>query len=229
MIRCAFFDLDGTLVDSIPGLHAGASKLARAHGLEELSIEELSVLVGKGVRCLTARMLEVWKRKGCSVEGLDSDSLADELVEIWSSPEFRSRLFPGVKESLASLKDHGVKCVLVTNKDSKLARELVEEIGIAPLFAHVLAAGDVERLKPAPDLVELAMEKCGCSSDEAVMVGDSANDALAARAAGVAVILVRGGYNEGESIDAWARENGFDTVVDSACEAVVEILSGYPH
>lgn len=93
----------------------------------------------------------------------------------------------------------------------------------------MLAAGDVERLKPAPDLIELAKEKCGCSSDEAVMVGDSANDALAARAAGVEVILVRGGYNEGSAIDAWAEENGFEMVVDSVCGAVVEILSGYPH
>lgn len=229
MIRCAFFDLDGTLVDSIPGLHAGASKLARAHGLTELSIEELSSLVGRGVRHLAARMLEAWKAKGCRVDGLNSDELADELVEIWSAPECRSRLFPGVRESLASLKDHGVKCALVTNKDSGLTRELVDELGIAPLFSHVLSAGDVERLKPAPDLIELALQKCGCSSEEAVMVGDSANDALAARAAGVEVILVRGGYNEGTAIDAWAEKNGFEMVVDSACEAVVEILSGYPH
>ncbi len=99
--------------------------------------------------------------------------------------------------------------------------------GLGELFDVVLTGSDAERLKPAPDLLRLALERLGVSAREAVMVGDSSNDALAARAAGTALMLVDGGYNEGVAVQDWARANGFPETclyasAADACRALLQ-------
>lgn len=84
------------------------------------------------------------------------------------------------------------------------------------LFDAVVAGGDCARLKPYPDMIERALALSQTAPEEALMVGDSRNDALAARAAGVKALLVETGYNEGEPLAVWGPSNGFENIFPDA-------------
>ena len=112
----------------------------------------------------------------------------------------------------------------MTNKLRSLTVEFIESRGIAHLFDAVVAGDDCPKNKPAPDMLLRAMDILKVDASQAIMVGDSRNDALAGRAAGVTVALVETGYNEGVSIADWAREAGFSKIYPSArkvCEKMI--------
>lgn len=117
-------------------------------------------------------------------------------------------VFPGVIEALQSWQAQGLRLACVTNKPALFARPLLEAMALAPFFQHVFDGDAFERKKPDPLPLLKACEALGIPPAHTLMVGDSCNDALAARAAGCPVALVTYGYNHGESIhqvdaDAW--------------------------
>lgn len=101
----------------------------------------------------------------------------------------------------------------------------MRERGIDALFNGLVAAGDCAHPKPAPDMLIKAITSAGAEPSEAVMVGDSRNDALAARAAGIRAMLVESGYNEGVPLKEWARTAGFNEVFPSVKEVCEELLA----
>lgn len=210
MIRAALFDLDGTLVDSLPELHAGAVLAARELGLVEPGRETIGRMVGRGIRVLCERLADWWRAADPRAAELSTETALEVLERIWTgmSGEGAAEL-PGAFEGVRALKAAGVRTALVTNKIRPMTEAFLSSHGLGELFDVVLTGSDAERLKPAPDLLRLALEQLGVSAREAVMVGDSANDALAARAAGTDLMLVDGGYNEGVAVRDWARANGF--------------------
>jgi phosphoglycolate phosphatase len=106
-----------------------------------------------------------------------------------------------VAEGLARLRAAGLALACVTNKPLAFARPLLEKKGLAPAFAHIFGGDSFERRKPDPLPLVEASRRLGSVPGRTLVVGDSANDAQAARAAGCPVVLVRYGYNHGEPIE----------------------------
>jgi phosphoglycolate phosphatase len=132
-----------------------------------------------------------------------------------------SRPYPGVMEGLDRLRQAGLKLACVTNKAQAFTMPLLEASGLAPLLDAVVTADQVGRRKPHPEPYSRACKELRVSPDEAVVVGDSANDAEAGRAAGCRVLLVSYGYREGRDV----RDLGADGIAETFAEAVVAVLA----
>lgn len=220
-VKAVLFDLDGTLVDSLPEIYEGVHRTALEMGLTPPSQQQVGDMIGRGPGVLVDRV--------CAVLGLDENgckTFMSGLVKNWSESGGRLiTLFPGVLGGLLALRAKGIQTALVTNKLRSLTVEFLEDRDMTALFDTVVAGDDCERNKPAPDMLIRALNELGVSPAEAVMVGDSRNDALAARAAGVTAALVQTGYNEGVGIDEWAREAGFTKIYPGAAK-VCELIAG---
>lgn len=222
LVKAVLFDLDGTLVDSLPELYHGVHTVLSDMGLKAPSQEAVGAMIGRGILVLVQRLCAAL---GIAVETEQGRDLFDRLLKAWSESGGRHMAFyPGVIESVEQLKDKGIRVALVTNKQRSLTVEFLQSRGLESLFDTVVAGDDCPNNKPAPDMLIRAMTEMNVCASETVMVGDSRNDALAGRAAGVSVALVETGYNEGVSIADWAREAGFTRVYPSArkvCERIV--------
>lgn len=223
-IKAVLFDLDGTLVDTIPDLTYGLNQmLDRVFGKAPLTVAEVSTMVGQGVIDLMQR---VFQARGIAA----SDALINRTIEIYcgimvESGSSHSEVFKDVFASLTRLRQAGFALAIVTNKPKSMTEALVKEKGLAPYVDSVIAAGDAPTVKPAPEMLWLACEKLGVDRNEAVMVGDSANDALAARNARMPVYLVTTGYNGEEPISVWAQKEGISTVYESIHAVTDAVLS----
>ncbi len=222
-IKAVLFDLDGTLVDSLPELYEGVRRCMEDLGRPAPSKEAVRDMIGRGVSVLVERLrnhLEI----GDDV--ITHQALLSRLVDHWAETNGSyTEFFPGVLEGIESLRNAGIKVGLVTNKWHELTVEFLQTRGISGLFDTVVCGDDCPKNKPDPDMLIKAMKDLGVDRLETVMVGDSRNDALAARAAGVRVALVETGYNEGMPIIDWAREAGFPKTYTSAkkvCDLVVQ-------
>ena len=222
--KAVLFDLDGTLVDSLPDIHAGVCALAERRGLPKPPIEDVGDMIGKGIRVLIERLADWWRLRGHAVETPEPEALLPELIEVWSGMPDLVRPIPGAFEAVAALRAAGIKTALVTNKIRERTVEYLERNGLEDAFDAVVTASDCERAKPWPDILWMAAEQLQVDPKACVMVGDSQNDALAGRAAGMRTVLVRTGYNEGVTIDEWAAQNGFEDLWDDVPQAMAPIL-----
>ena len=128
-------------------------------------------------------------------------------------------MFDGVPDALRRLRERGWRLACVTNKPREFTLPLLERAGLAELLDAVVCKDDVVHGKPHPEIVLQACSRLKVNPSEAVMIGDSLNDVQAARAAGVRVILVESGYNEGESVSTLATEPGVDAIVPGLIDA----------
>ncbi len=192
-IRALAFDLDGTLVDSIADLAAAANQLRRQAQLPELDEATLASFVGDGIGTLVHRTL-TGQRQG----------IADEAEWQWGVAEFvryyrqhlsvYTRPYAGVETALALLKSLGLPLAVVTNKSEVLAVSLLKDLGLADTFSLIIGGDTLTERKPSALPLLHTAEVLGVRPDELGMVGDSANDILAAKAAGCFSIGVRYGY-----------------------------------
>ncbi len=206
------FDLDGTLFDTHADLgHAVNHALARA-GRPSIPIAEVRDLIGGGSRLMLERAMA---RTG----GIDPELLeplyADLLDHYEAHIAVHTQLFRGGEETLDALAERGVAVALVTNKLERLARRLLEELGLADRFFAVIGGDTLGpgRGKPKPDLL-LEMVARG-PIGRAAYVGDTTYDTRAARAAGMSCVAVRFGFS-----DAPPDELGADAVIDRFAELI---------
>ena len=140
MIRLACFDLDGTLVSSLPEIAAGVRELARRESLPEPSDAVVGNMIGGGVRVLIERLAAWWCGSGES-PAIDEETLLKRLVAIWSAMDGGLiALIPGAFEGVRALRDAGVSTWLVTNKEESLARAFLERRGLTDAFDGILGA-----------------------------------------------------------------------------------------
>lgn len=207
--RAILFDLDGTLVDSVPDITAAVNELLAGRGLPPLAIEQVRGMIGGGVRKLVERALAT---SGVALSQAVLDEADHDMGPIYRRHLTRlTRLMPGAAETLAHFHAAGTRLGVVTNKPQAATRDILLHFRLFERFGAIVggdAAGG--RLKPAPDALLMALDTLGVAADAAVMVGDSATDVAAARAAGMPVILVRGGYTK-----APVEELGADLVCSS--------------
>lgn len=188
------FDLDGTLVDTAPDLIGTLNVLLREEGLAPRPLAEARPFIGRGARWLIER--------GFSAAGHDlpADKIAglfDRFIDHYLAHiADESRPFPGVREALARVRAAGARTVVCTNKRTDLSRALLDALDLTPLFDAVVGADAAPAIKPDPRHLIAAVDEAGGRVSRALMVGDAATDAGAARAAGAPLVLVSFGYTE---------------------------------
>ena len=212
-VKAVLFDLDGTLVDSVPMLTEAVNRVMRANGCSEFTEAQIAAMVGKGAKALIESV--------CAAQGIvPSPENVQRFLKSYASAMMGSDMpeetfYPGAREAVAALQAAGFKTALVTNKMRMVTEAFVQRTGLNVDLNALVAGDDTDHPKPAPDMLLLACKKLGVSPAEAVMVGDSENDALAARAAGIRAMLVSTGYNGTVPMTQWAKDNGFSLVFDS--------------
>ena len=187
-IELVIFDLDGTLVDSIPDLTDAVNEFLRASGRPALAMEDVKRLVGKGARNLVERAL------GNGTEEEVEKALAIFLAYNDAHIADKTIMYPGVAETLHELRRQGIRMAVVTNKTEFLSRKLLSVIGIDRYFDSILGADSLPFRKPSPEPVLKALADLHIAPSGAIMVGDSINDIAAGRAAGVVTVGCTFGY-----------------------------------
>ncbi|MDR9440523.1 MAG: phosphoglycolate phosphatase [Halomonas sp.] len=214
-IRLVTFDLDGTLVDSVPDLAAAVDAALADLGLAPCGESRVRDWVGNGSLRLMQRSLR-------HAQGREPDAalLARAhqrfLDHYGRDPSARTRLYPGVREALNALRDRGVPLALVTNKPSTFIVPILETFGLAEHFSLCLGGDSLAQKKPDPAPLLYVANQFDVLPSVCLMVGDSRHDIAAGKAAGFRTLAVPYGYNHGEPV----RDSGPDGVVESLAELV---------
>lgn len=188
------FDLDGTLVDTAPDLLRALDVVMVDEGLPAVPPEEVRRMVGQGAYALivraAARSGVVWPKEKLV-------RLTATFVEVYAADIARdSRPFPGIPAALDGLAAAGAALSVCTNKRTGLSEQLLTAVGLRDRFAAVVGSDSVPQRKPAAGHYLAAVAHAGGDPRRSVMVGDSAADVDAAKAAGAPVIVYRFGYSE---------------------------------
>lgn len=213
-------DLDGTMVDTLGDFAKAIDGMLQDLKLPALDASHIEHMVGKGSEHLLHSVLtHVLTEAGDSAVAAKVKQLMSEAWERYQWHYERvngqfSTLYPGVAEGLAALAKAGYPMACLTNKPTAFAHELLKAKGLHGYFGHVFGGDAFERKKPDPMPLVKTCEAMGTEPAKTLMVGDSSNDASAARAAGCPVVLVTYGYNHGEPI----RAVNADAFVDSLVE-----------
>lgn len=191
-MRAAIFDLDGTLADTAPDLIGAVNDLAEARGLSPLNAAQCRTTAGKGGKALIRAVLT---ESGAAFDEARVDALFPEFLAIYEARiDQESALFAGAEAMLADLSAAGWRLAICTNKPERLARILLDRLGVAGSFGAIIGADTLPVRKPEPEPVWAAIDGCGGARDRAVLIGDSVTDRNAARAAGVLSALAAFGY-----------------------------------
>lgn len=193
------FDLDGTLMDSVPDLAAAVDKMLMLLGREPAGVARVRDWVGNGSRVLVRRALAGQLQH----EGV-ADELADEalalFMQAYSGGHELTAVYPGVVECLDWLRERDVKLAIITNKPAQFIEPLLEEKGLAGCFQWLVGGDTLPQQKPDPAALFWVMNRAGVAPGESLFVGDSRNDVRAAKVAGVPCVALTYGYNHGEPI-----------------------------
>jgi phosphoglycolate phosphatase len=211
-IRAVIFDLDGTLVDTASEISAALNATFTELGVTNMAHEEVEGLIGRGVRSLVERALAL-----AGARGLDLDAAVLRFEEHYARTlGTQAELFRGVMPGLRLLSGAGIPMSVVTNKPRFFTERLLSQLDVGSLFAALVSGDDGLRRKPHGDMLEAACRAMGTQPRSTLMIGDSDNDVLAARAAGCPVWCVPYGYNEGRSADTLKCDRLVDTVEEAA-------------
>ncbi|MDQ3447271.1 MAG: phosphoglycolate phosphatase [Pseudomonadota bacterium] len=197
--RAVLIDLDGTLVDSLPDIACAANSMRQELGLSPLMVKQIASYVGKGVDVLVHRALTE------TMDGQASPDLFERGRQVFNRcySEINgneSHVYPGVQQALEDLRSKALPLACVTNKPRSFTLQLLERTNLKAAFSAVVSGDDTEQKKPHGAPMLRACQLLGVTASDATVIGDSENDALAARAAGCRVIIVETGYNEGKSL-----------------------------
>lgn len=220
-IQAVIVDLDGTMVDTLGDFEVALNRTMADLGLPGVDRAAIERTVGKGsehlIRSLLAEQLRRPDVIGCgeACPAMSVDALFDRAWRQYQhhylsiNGQFAD-VFPGVEDSLRALQGRGLAMACLTNKPLAFAQGLLAVKGLDVYFSRVFGGDSFERKKPDPLPLLKTCEALGTLPAQTLMVGDSENDALAARAAGCPIALVSYGYNHGRPVssvdaDAWVN------------------------
>ena len=211
MSRTLVLDLDGTLVDSLPDLMTALNRLLAGHGLAPMAPAEVAALVGDGGGVLVRR---AFAARGAVA---DEEDVAGFLADYTAHVADGTIPFPGVIGTLLRLHAAGWRLAVCTNKPELAARDLLAGLELEGHFVALTGGDTFPVRKPHPEHVLRTIERAGGDPARAVMVGDHANDVLAAIGAGVPCIFAAWGYgNPAMAAGAVAIATAFDQLPELA-------------
>ncbi|RMM12383.1 Phosphoglycolate phosphatase [Pseudomonas syringae] len=201
--KLIMFDLDGTLVDSVPDLAVAVDTMLAELGRPTAGLESVRAWVGNGAPVLVRRALA----NNLDHSGID-EALAERGLDIFmrayaEKHEF-TVVYPGVRETLKWLQKMGVEMALITNKPERFVAPLLDEMKLGRFFRWIIGGDTMPQKKPDPAALFFVMKMAGVPASQSLFVGDSRSDVQAAKAAGVACVALSYGYNHGRPI---AEEN----------------------
>jgi phosphoglycolate phosphatase len=214
-IRAAIIDLDGTMLHTAPDFHVAINRMRADLGLGPLDIDTITHFVGKGSENLMRRVLGVDYGTE-DVERHFPQALASYQNHYLAINGIYSTIYPGVCEGLDALQAKGIRLACVTNKPIAFAAPLLKKLGLHRYFDVVYGGDSLPKKKPDPYPLLKVCEDFALQPCQVVAIGDSSNDAQAARAAGCKVLNVPYGYNHGESIHAVDSDGIVPTLLDAA-------------
>ncbi len=198
--RLIMFDLDGTLVDSVPDLAVAVDKMLVQLGRPRAGLEAVRQWVGNGAPVLVRRAL------AGSIDHSDvDDALAEQALELFMQAYAEKHeftvVYPGVRETLKWLQKKGVEMALITNKPERFVAPLLDEMKLGRFFRWIVGGDTMPQKKPDPAALFFVMKMAGVPASQSLFVGDSRSDVQAAKAAGVACVALSYGYNHGRPIE----------------------------
>jgi len=195
-VQAVLFDLDGTLLDTVADISCALDRALAEQLSSTLPQSEVRKLIGRGVATLIERAVALLP----GAEAVDRGRLLERFhfhyEQILRGGEMQTRAYPGVAHGLAELHSLGLKVAVVTNKPAAVSAALLARLGLGQ-WIDALVGGDDGYRKPQPQPLLTTCARLGVPPARAVMVGDSMTDVLAARAAGLRIVCVPYGYNEG--------------------------------
>ncbi|ALN74197.1 phosphoglycolate phosphatase [Aureimonas sp. AU20] len=205
--KAVLFDLDGTLIDSLPDIHAALNETLASYGEPPFMPEAVAAMVGAGVQALIER---AYAALGKAIDPATRDKVVARYLSIYGPRATElTTLNAGASDALRFLGEGGFRLGVVTNKPRAETDEILKHFGVLERMEIVVGGDAGPRKKPAPDLLLFAARELGLEPADVVFVGDSENDVDAAKAAGMKAIALRGGY----TVHA-AEALGADLVLD---------------
>ncbi|MCP1195292.1 HAD hydrolase-like protein [Acetobacter senegalensis] len=198
--KLAVFDMDGTLLDSLPDLAECGRELLASYALPPVSDAEVRRMIGNGVPMLVERLLQAGAEKGAGAQVADIDhaQACRRFMEFYTPRATRlSRLFPGTEDTLHTLQAQGWLLAVCTNKPEVAALAILERFGLSSLFACVGGGDSFAVRKPDPGHLLGTIAKAGAQPGSSVMIGDMSPDLLAAQGAGCPALFAAWGYGDG--------------------------------
>jgi phosphoglycolate phosphatase len=220
-LSAVLFDLDGTLLDTVADIALALNRMMLEYGFSPLEQNEVRHMIGRGSPILIERAAAA---QGRVVDAPSQAAMVERFFhhygELEELNEDRAQPYAGAADCLRQLHGAGLHTAVVTNKQHRFADALLKRLGLADWVDVVIGGDTCERRKPDPQPLLFACESLHVPSTEALMVGDSVNDVQAARAAGIPVVCVSYGYNEGRD----PRTLDCDSLLDSLAELPALLL-----
>lgn len=209
------FDLDGTLVHTAIDIHSALNTMLAFYKQTAVKLSDVETWIGNGIDKVTERaLLKV------NAHSVDLNDAINHVNIIYNQcVANQSTLYSNALDTLSILKDHGLKLLLVTNKNEQHTHSLINTLNIAHFFDTVVCGDSLPQRKPDPAMLLSAINKLDLKIDEGIYIGDSINDIATARNSGCPVICVDYGYNHGNQI----AESRPDKVI-SDLKQVIEVI-----
>lgn len=204
-LRAIIFDLDGTLIDSAIELTAAVNGGLAHYKLPLVTVSQVKTMIGDGAMALTERAFAAAGRR------LNPAGLAEalEVVRGEYTRQPPSSFYPSARETVERLSAMGLALAVCTNKPEKPAKRILGQLGAAQHFRAIVGGDSFATKKPDPGPIQALMEQLGTTPENTIMIGDSANDVIAGRIAGLYTVAVSYGYT-----NTPPRELGADALVD---------------
>jgi len=222
-LEAVLFDLDGTLLDTAADIALALNRTLAEHGWSPAAQDDVRLMIGRGAPILIQRTAAAQSR---TLDEATHAAMVERFFHhygaLQENNEFGALPFPGAREALQRLHEAGLRTAVVTNKQQRFARGLLELLDMIAWVDVVVGGDSCERRKPDPQPLLFACERLGVTPARALMVGDSINDVKAARGANIPVVCVPYGYNEGQD----PRELPCDALIDTLADLPGLLMPG---
>lgn len=201
-VRTILFDLDGTLADTAPDLGFALNELLREHDRPALPFDQIRPVASHGARALIELGF------GVTPDDPRFAALRTRFLEIYRANLTReTRLFPGMRELLDTIRTRGMNWGIVTNKPAFLTEPLVEQLGLGSAASAIVSGDTVPNRKPHPEPMLLACRMAGSDAVQCLYVGDAERDIAAGRNAGMQTLVALYGYiGSDEAPEQWGAD-----------------------
>jgi phosphoglycolate phosphatase len=211
------FDLDGTLVHSVPDMHHAINKTLTKYNLKNISEKKLQTFVGEGMLTLSKKVVDF-----CGGDKGLYEEIFNSYRQNYSEQPYKySTLMPGVMETLNFFYERKILMGICTNKRQFVTEKLIKQMSLDKFFDVIIGAQDNIPLKPKPDMIQLTINKFNSTKSSFFMVGDTSNDVDAAKSANIKSIAVNGGYTHVD-INSLGADYTLETM-----EEIIELFESF--